>query len=168
MKQIFLILLSASLLFVYCKKKSTGTSAADSGCKSEASNSVAPANEITALENYLGQNNIVATKHPRGFYYKIDSLGTGDFITTLCSTVKVLYKGSLTNGQVFDQTSGSARSFTLSNLIQGWQTGIPLIKKNGKIKLYLPPSLGYGSKGTGGIPGNAILIFEIELVDFSQ
>jgi FKBP-type peptidyl-prolyl cis-trans isomerase FkpA len=136
MKQIFFILLSASLLLVYCKKKSTNSAVSDTGCKTEASNSVAPANEVTALENYLGQNSIVATKHPRGFYYKIDTLGTGDFIATLCSSVKVLYKGSLTNGQIFDQTSGSARSFTLSNLIQGWQTGIPLIKKSGKIKYF--------------------------------
>ncbi len=167
-KTILLLAIVCCLLLVFCKKKSTDTASGDTSCKAEFSTGIAPANEITALENYLTQNNIIATKHPRGFYYKINTLGTGDSITTPCSTVKVFYKGTLTNGQTFDETTSAARSFTLSGLIQGWQSGIPIIKRKGKIKLYLPPSLGYGSKGNSSIPANAILIFDIELVDFSQ
>ncbi|MEY3433469.1 MAG: hypothetical protein RL131_1405, partial [Bacteroidota bacterium] len=42
--------------------------------------------------------------------------------------------------------------------------GLPLINAGGKIKLYLPPSLGYGSRAVGSIPANSVLIFEITLV----
>jgi FKBP-type peptidyl-prolyl cis-trans isomerase FkpA len=46
----------------------------------------------------------------------------------------------------------------------GWKLGLPLIKAGGKIKLYLPPSLGYGNSVSGNIPANSILVFEITLV----
>jgi FKBP-type peptidyl-prolyl cis-trans isomerase len=46
----------------------------------------------------------------------------------------------------------------------GWQYGLPLIKPGGKILLYLPPSLGYGSSPVGTIPANSVLIFEVQLV----
>jgi FKBP-type peptidyl-prolyl cis-trans isomerase len=78
--------------------------------------------------------------------------------------VKVNYSGSLTNGSVFD--SGNGVSFPLANLIIGWQQGIPLVGKSGKIILYLPPSLGYGSSAQNGIPANSIMIFTIDLLDF--
>jgi FKBP-type peptidyl-prolyl cis-trans isomerase FkpA len=48
-------------------------------------------------------------------------------------------------------------------LILGWQYGIPLVKAGGRIMLYLPPSLGYGSQSTGTIPANSVLIFDITL-----
>ena len=106
----------------------------------------------------------------RGFYYKILSAGTGT-APTLTSKVTLFYKGYLTNGNVFDQTgtasnyeSGNPVTFTLNQLISGWQVGLPLIKPGGKIILYLPAALGYGPYGQGSIPGNAALIFEITLV----
>jgi FKBP-type peptidyl-prolyl cis-trans isomerase FkpA len=74
----------------------------------------------------------------------------------------VKYTGRLTNGSVFDSSTGA--TFALANLITGWQQGIPYIGKGGKITLYLPPSLGYGSQASGSIPANSILIFEIELI----
>ena len=58
----------------------------------------------------------------------------------------------------------------LGELIPGWQKGIPLIKKGGEVKLYIPPSLGYGSQNvtSGGVvvvPANSILIFDVQLAD---
>jgi len=70
----------------------------------------------------------------------------------------------LIDGTTFDQTGSSAVTFQLGQLISGWQLGLPLIKPGGKIKLYLPPTLGYGSRTVGSIPANSILIFEISLV----
>ena len=55
-------------------------------------------------------------------------------------------------------------TFQLGNLIVGWQKGIPLIKPNGTIRLFIPPSLGYGVSGSGtSVPPNAYLIFDIQL-----
>jgi FKBP-type peptidyl-prolyl cis-trans isomerase FkpA len=57
-------------------------------------------------------------------------------------------------------------------LIEGWKIGLPLIQKSGKIKLYIPPSLGYGASdikdnnGVVVIPANSMLIFDVSLVDF--
>lgn len=72
----------------------------------------------------------------------------------------------LKNEKIFDQTTGSPVSFPLQNLIEGWQEGIPKLKKGGKGTFFIPSALGYGPYGSGDIPANAPLIFEIELVNF--
>jgi FKBP-type peptidyl-prolyl cis-trans isomerase FkpA len=123
----------------------------------------APASEISQLEQYLLSAMVsTAVKDERGFYYIISSMGTGTR-PNLCSTVRVSYTGRLTNGSVFDQSASA--TFSLSGLITGWQEGIPLIQKGGAIRLYLPPSLAYGSSATASIPANSILIFDISLLD---
>ncbi len=127
-------------------------------------NITVPAAEITALETYLASKNITnAVKDPRGFYYTITTPGTGA-TAGLCSSIGIYYAGKLTNEVVFDQTTGSPRTFTLGQLIPGWIKGIPLIKAGGRILLYLPPSLGYGNQPNGNIPANSILIFDIDLI----
>jgi FKBP-type peptidyl-prolyl cis-trans isomerase len=100
-----------------------------------------------------------------GFYFKINTTGANTDHPTICSNVVVKYKGTLTNGTKFDENT-TGISFPLSNLIIGWQEGIPLISIGGKITLYLPPSLGYGAVAQQNIPANSILIFDIELVSF--
>ncbi len=123
--------------------------------------SAAPENEVEVLEQYLKSNNIQAQKNEYGFYYTIEKDGVGEKPST-CNNVTVSYRGWLTNGYVFDEARNI--SFDLKGLIRGWQAGIPLIAKEGKITLYLPPSLGYGTQGNNKIPANSILIFSIELV----
>ncbi|MCU0380882.1 MAG: FKBP-type peptidyl-prolyl cis-trans isomerase [Chitinophagaceae bacterium] len=123
-----------------------------------------PAAEITALEDYLASKGITnATKDARGFYYRITTPGSG---TTpgVCNSIAVNYVGKLTNDAIFDQTTTSPVSFVLGEVIKGWVKGIPLIKPGGKITLYLPPSLAYGSATVGPIPPNSILIFDVELL----
>ena len=116
------------------------------------------------LEEYIKRAGITdAVKDSRGFYYKIINEGQGNNPTPT-SRVTVFYKGTLTNGMIFDQTSNSPISFGLNQVILGWQYGVPLIKPGGKIILYLPPSLGYGSQSAGSIPPNSVLIFEVQLV----
>lgn len=121
----------------------------------------APASEVEALRTYITANSITATEDSRGFFYTINNAGSGNK-PTVCNAVQVNYVGKLTNGTTFD--SGTGAAFYLSQLIVGWQEGIPLIAPGGSITLYLPPTLAYGSSGSGTIPPNSNLIFEITLV----
>ena len=77
----------------------------------------------------------------------------------------VNYKGYLLNKNVFDQSTKPVQ-FPLSNLIEGWKICIPLLQKGGKGTFFIPSQLGYGPSGTGSIPGNSVLVFEIELLDW--
>jgi FKBP-type peptidyl-prolyl cis-trans isomerase FkpA len=126
----------------------------------------APASEEQMLSNYLTSNNITATKHASNMYYEIVTQGSGPS-PELCSGISIDYVGKLTNGTIFDQGS---EDFVLGILIDGWKWGLPLIQKGGQIKLYIPPSLGYGPTdvkdgNTVIVPGNSILIFDIKLKD---
>jgi FKBP-type peptidyl-prolyl cis-trans isomerase FkpA len=129
------------------------------------STGVPNAEEIATLQSYLTNNSITAIQDPGGFFYQIIAAGSGT-TPMLSSKVSVRYTGKLLNGTVFDSnTSGPLATFTLSGVIRGWQLGVPLIKKGGSINLYLPPSLAYGCNGNGPVPGNASLVFNINLID---
>lgn len=148
-------------------KKSSGVSS----CTPVNPSVTVPATQLTALQEYLATSGLIASavRHSTDFYYKIDVEGTGANPTT-CSNVKVTYKGMLTDGTVFT-TPGeltNPNTFSLGGLIPGWQFGLQLIKKGGKITLYLPPAHGYGATASGPIPGNSILIFEISLLDVTN
>ena len=156
----FFAFLSVVALLSSCSKK------VDDKCQYDPCAIAAPASEVTQLEAYLSTNSITATKHCSGMYYTIDAAGSGASATA-CSNVGVTYKGQLTNGTVFDQRT---TSFELDQVIAAWTKGVPLIKTGGKIKLYCPPSLAYGSQvvrdpvtGNTVIPANSILVFEVTL-----
>ena len=152
----FFAFLSAVALLSSCSKK------VDDKCQYDPCAIAAPASEVTQLEAYLSSAGITtATKHCSGMYYVIENSGTG-VQPNACSSVTVHYKGSLTNGTVFDERD---YQFSLSGVIPGWTNGVPLIKKGGRIHLYIPPSLGYGSQPNGPIPANSILVFDIDLND---
>jgi FKBP-type peptidyl-prolyl cis-trans isomerase FkpA len=149
------------VLFYSCKK--------ESGCGYSDQNIVAPANEQQAVKSYLDSNNIYGvTKDGAGFYYQVLADGDGGS-PNLCSQVEVSYTGKLISGTVFEQKS---TAFTLGSSIEGLRKGMALIKKGGHIKLYIPPTLAYGSKeikdesGKIIIPANSILIFDISLTTF--
>ncbi len=129
-------------------------------CVSAPVTTKAPENEVIALKQFIDSSKIAATADERGFYYAIQSPGSGAK-PTICSNVTVNYNGKLTNGKTFD--SGSGVNFDLNQLVIGWQEGIPLVAPGGSITLYLPPSLAYGSQEQNGIPANSILVFKIDL-----
>ncbi len=125
------------------------------------------ATEVANLRNFINTNGIPATEDPRGFFYRVTFAGTGTETPVSTDSVVVTYKGTLTDGTVFDSTAnGTTAKFLLTDLITGWQLGIPLIKKNGVIDLYLPPAHGYACRAIGIIPASATTIFHIELKDF--
>lgn len=124
-----------------------------------------PSSEESQIVAYATANNINATKDSSGLYYQIIDSGTG-VKPTLTSTVFISYTGKFLNGTVFDQQSDPSKTgWTLSRLIQGWQIGLPLIRKGGHIKLIIPSALAYGCVGQGSIPPNEILFFDINLTD---
>ncbi|MEP7323587.1 MAG: FKBP-type peptidyl-prolyl cis-trans isomerase [Saprospiraceae bacterium] len=116
------------------------------------------------IQNYLVKNSLTAIKHSSGLYYIIKTEGTG-INPSLSNQVTVHYKGYLLTGSQFDGTTTTPVTFRLGGLIQGWQIGIPLIKKGGDIKLLLPSDLAYGQTGSGSIGPNQVLIFDIQLVN---
>ena len=121
----------------------------------------APNQETARLKQFIESSHIKATADKRGFYYTIQRPGRGPK-PTICSNVSVNYEGHLINGARFD--SGNDVRFGLNQLIIGWQEGIPLIAPGGRITLYLPPSLAYGSQEQEAIPANSMLIFQIDLL----
>jgi len=106
----------------------------------------------------------------------VTELATTDLTTgsgaeaSASSVVTVHYTGWLaTTGAVFDSSleAGQPATFPLSGVIQGWQEGIPGMRVGGQRRLVIPSELAYGSSGApgGGIPPNADLVFEVELID---
>ena len=139
-------LMASVLVFLACKK--------DQFEKDEA-----------LIKQYISDNKLDASRTSEGLYYVISDSGTG-IKPTLANSVKINYSGYLTNGKVFDSSpEGNPPTFALTNLIVGWQIGLPLLKEGGRIKLLVPSALGYGSKAVGTIPANSVLVFDIELLD---
>jgi FKBP-type peptidyl-prolyl cis-trans isomerase len=104
---------------------------------------------------------------PAGLQYVILIPGTGAPALP-GHQVTVNYTGRLTDGTVFDTSVGHT-PFTfmlgMSQVIPGWDMGVAGMKVGEKRKLIIPPNLAYGSSGTGNIPPNSELIFEVDLLD---
>lgn len=110
-----------------------------------------------------------AVKTPSGLIYLITRKGTG-VQAKAGDTVAVHYTGTLTDGTKFDSSRdrGEPIEFPLGQgrVIKGWDEGIAKMKVGDQAILVIPPSIGYGSRGAGGvIPPDATLIFIVELVD---
>lgn len=110
-----------------------------------------------------------AVKTPSGLTYLITQHGTG-VMPKVGQTVVVHYTGTLTNGIKFDSSRDAGKPFEfplgMHRVIKGWDEGIGKLHVGDHAILVIPPELGYGARGAGGvIPPNATLIFIVELVD---
>ncbi|WP_244826101.1 FKBP-type peptidyl-prolyl cis-trans isomerase [Carboxylicivirga linearis] len=128
------------------------------------------------IVNYIADNDLDAAEinyggYPSGVFYfnheVADPEDTEKPIST--SEVTVAYKGYLLDGTVFDSTpEGESITFVLSGLIGGWQIGIPIMSRGDKLTLIIPSPLGYGPYEAGSIPANSVLLFDIELINFTN
>jgi peptidylprolyl isomerase len=110
-----------------------------------------------------------AVKTPSGLIYLITKKGAGVQPKT-GQTVAVHYTGTLTDGTKFDSSRdrGQPIEFPLGQgrVIKGWDEGISKLRVGDQAIFVIPPAIGYGSRGAGGvIPPDATLIFIVELVD---
>lgn len=105
---------------------------------------------------------------PNGIQYKILQQGDG-VKPNRKSTIKAHYAGRILSGTEFDNSYKRGQPFTaaISRLIVGWQEVLPMMSTGSKWQLWIPSDLAYGDNGVGqaGIPGGAVLDFEIELLD---
>ena len=121
--------------------------------------------------NFLAQNkNKPGVKTtPSGLQYEIITEGTG-IKPTMEDTFVVHYRGTLLNGTEFDASynRGQPLVYPLTKVIRGWQEGLQLMNVGSKYKFYIPYELAYGVTGQGQIPGGAMLIFDLELLDVKK
>ncbi len=106
---------------------------------------------------------------PSGLKYRDLEPGTGATPKS-GQSVTVHYTGTLTNGSKFDSSRDRDRPFTfrigVGQVIRGWDEGVATMQVGGRRELLIPPELGYGARGAGGvIPPNATLVFDVELLD---
>ena len=101
-----------------------------------------------------------------GLQYKVLRKGKGPK-PKATDTVTVNYRGTLIDGTEFDSSykRGEPSTFKLNQVIPGWTEGLQLMPVGSKYRLFLPPKLGYGKRGAGGVIGpNQALIFDVELL----
>jgi|GEM_PF-226658 peptidylprolyl isomerase len=125
------------------------------------------------ITKYLADNKITtAQKQPSGFYFLPVSTNPNGVKVTVGSTAAVLYTGRLLDaaGTVFDASSTRSNTPVIfvvgaGQLIPGFEAGIALMHVGDKAELLVPSALAYGPAGNGSIPPNAVVRFEVEVID---
>ncbi len=124
-----------------------------------------------AAEGFFNENGkkegVVTTDS--GMQYKVITAGTGK-IPSADDTVEVNYRGTLLDGTEFDSSykRGQPVTFPVKGVIKGWTEALQLMPIGSKWELYIPSNLAYGPGGTGPIPPNAALKFEVELLNIVE
>ncbi len=118
----------------------------------------------TFLEENEKKDGVICTDS--GLQYLVLEQGDDTTFPKATDKVRVHYHGTLISGKVFDSSvdRGQSIAFGLNQVIAGWTEGLQRMSVGEKARLFIPANLAYGSRGTGGIPGNSTLIFEVELI----
>jgi FKBP-type peptidyl-prolyl cis-trans isomerase len=143
-------------------QNSSGSSNSSSGSASSDVSKLLDPTTFKQYDKYVGAQNVT--------YVDLNK-GTGNAVTG-GSQVAVVYRGWLTNGTVFDEskagTDGKLQAFGFvvcqHQVIPGWDAGLEGMKADGVRLLIIPPALGYGASGQGPIPGNSVLVFQVQVV----
>lgn len=137
-------------------------------CGDDEGSTLGPNPEDVEFAAALGVDLTQMTRLPSGTYIQDLSVGTGDTVVAGDSIV-VHYEGWLANGTKFDSSvdRGTPFGFDVGTgfVIPGWDEGIPGMLELGLRKIVIPAARAYGANGAGPIPGNAVLVFDVELLD---
>jgi FKBP-type peptidyl-prolyl cis-trans isomerase len=100
-----------------------------------------------------------------GLQYKVVKPGEGEKPKAE-SKVRVHYRGTLLDGTQFDSSydRGEPAEFKVNQVIPGWTEALQLMQVGAQYKLFIPPNLAYGAQGNQRIPGNSLLLFDVELI----
>lgn len=125
--------------------------------------------QLAVGNEYLAKNKAKpgVTVTASGLQYEVLKSGAGGRKPQAIETVRVHYHGTLIDGKVFDSSvdRNEPVEFALNEVIPGWTEGLQLMSVGDKWKFTIPPAIGYGPRGKGDIPPNAVLVFEVELLE---
>ncbi|MGH1335373.1 MAG: FKBP-type peptidyl-prolyl cis-trans isomerase [Aureispira sp.] len=99
-----------------------------------------------------------------GLQYELLEKGKGATIGVTNKRLKIQYRGTLRDGTVFEEAMEVPALITRKTVLAGWKSILPLMRKGQTLKIYIPPSLGYGEQARGMVPANSILIYEMTLL----
>lgn len=133
-----------------------------SGCLDSSGPGQAIPIEETTFASALGVNLAQSTKTQNGVYYRDITVGSGASVTN-GNTLDVGYTGWLSSGFQFESNT---YSFILGtgNVIPGWHDGMQGMRVGGVRQIIIPPHMAYGAMGSGPIPGNAVIVFRVEIL----
>jgi FKBP-type peptidyl-prolyl cis-trans isomerase FkpA len=128
--------------------------------------------EQELIDDYIGlysDSTHLSVQHLNGIYFIELGQGTGETYPGEGDIARLYYRGTFTDGRVFDSnTGGNTLNITIGgkSVIPGFEEGVKLMKEEGRARIVLPSSLAYGPAGSGAsIPGYTPLVFEVELVE---
>lgn len=121
----------------------------------------------TKIKNYIAETKLTPIDTTEtGIYYSITKDGNGEQLDSNSTSVIITYNGYYADSTSFDLKETPV-TFNLSEVIPGWQKALPILEKGGSGTFLIPSNLAYGPSGSGSIPSNTMLIYDITLVDFN-
>ena len=115
------------------------------------------------IREWIRQQNIQYKSTDSGLYYYFENKGQGQKIK-YTDSVTVQFKGTLLDSTIFEIEKVPV-TFAVNEVIIAWKEVLLMSKRNAKIKIIVPPQLGYGNHKLDKIPQNSILLYEIEIID---
>lgn len=119
------------------------------------------------IREYIASKGLTATKDASGVYYVVVAQGTGTAGIDMTTTIKANYTGRYLSGTQFDSSTDGTFSFVLTSLQANWDV-LTKFTQGAKVRLFIPSSEAYGTAGSTGVLPNAILDFDIEIVEVTN
>ncbi len=116
------------------------------------------------IKEYIDEHDLDAYEHESGIFVVVEKEGKGE-PPGPSSVVLMSYVGYLLDDEMFD--SGQDVYLDIGRVVPGFRLGVMEFGRGGKGTILIPSGLGYGQSGPGDIPGNAVLIFDIEIIDYN-